>query len=147
MNQISKNREVVFLCVGNSKIWFDSFGPMIGSLLMYLNIDKFIYGNLKKNIKGDNIEEYIDMIYRFHHNPYIVVFDSAISNREEVYLKIREGSTRCASFSSSPVDVGDLSVLLCFSKNNIKNLSNYKLLLKNVKKVAGFIKLIVCGKD
>jgi len=37
-------REIIFLCVGNPKIWFDSFGPIVGSVLKHLKIEKLFMG-------------------------------------------------------------------------------------------------------
>ena len=60
-------RSIVFLCVGNAKVWFDCFGPYVGSLLQKLEIDYYVYGNVRSNILTNNIEEYVNMIYRFQH--------------------------------------------------------------------------------
>lgn len=141
LKKIAKNREVVFLCVGNPKIWFDSFGPLMGSLLKFLDVEKFIYGNIKAPILSFNIEEYISMIYRFHVKPYIVVIDNAISNVSKSCIKIKEGSTKCASLSN-PVSVGDMSILCCLNKNEIKDSLNYKNILFQIKDVGRMIKFV-----
>ena len=142
LKEISKKQEVVFLCVGNPKIWFDSFGPMMGSLLKYLNLEKFIYGNLKSPIKAENLEQYVNMIYRFHINPFVVVIDSAISKASNIQLKIKEGAIKCACLSDNPLEVGDMSIMLCISKEKMLNSNNYKVLLNDVKKLSWFINYV-----
>ena len=135
-------REVVFLCVGNSKVWFDSFGPLVGSFLQYLEFPKYIYGNLKTSITKSNVEKYIDMIYKFHINPFIVVIDSAISNTLVPKIKIKKGQTTVACMSDNPVMVGDYSILFCLNKKQMKDSFYYKNLFTCVKKVGRMIKFI-----
>ncbi len=143
--KISKEREVVFLCVGNSKIWFDSFGPLMGSLLKCFDLNKFIYGNIRANIKPCNLKEYVDLIYKFHASPYIIVFDSALSNTNSG-ICVREGSIVCASLSSEKVEVGDLSVTYNITREVAASPKNYHDMLHAVKQVARFI-LFVFGQS
>lgn len=141
LKTVSKDREVIFLCVGNSKIWFDSFGPLIGSLLQMIDIEKYVYGNIKSSIVSSNLEEYIDMIYKFHVKPYIVVIDNAISNVSKPCLKIKEGSVKCACLSRA-IEVGDMSIIYSLNPNHIKDSSNYKDMLSSVKNLARMIKFV-----
>lgn len=138
VERIAKDREVVFLCVGNSKVWFDSFGPTMGSLLMHLDLEKFIYGNLRANITSRNIGEYVDMIYKLHIDPFIVVFDNALS-KENVGLVVREGPIECAAFSENSTTVGDLSVIFNVTREFISSPDNCDQMRKAVKKVARFL--------
>lgn len=128
-----RNKEIIFLCVGNPKIWFDSFGPIIGSILKHLNIEKFIYGNTLSYINAENIESYIKMIYGFHTNPFIIVFDNALSNVSEPTLKIKEGEVKCASLSKNAVYVGDYNITYCLNKNHLKDNKNYFKMIKEIK--------------
>lgn len=136
------DREVIFLCVGNGKIWFDSFGPMMGSLLKRCQLKKFIYGNLQYSIKGSNIKEFIEMIAKFHINPFIIVFDSCLS--KSCGLTIKKGPLLC-SFLSEGVEVGDLSVSFNMTKEFINDPRNFKKLLSEVKRVARYI--VYCFKE
>lgn len=133
-----EDREVIFLCVGNSKIWYDSFGPVMGSLLMNFELEKYIYGNTRMDIKASNLQEYIDMINKFHINPFIIVFDSALS-KENRGLVLRRGATTCGALSDSKVSVGDLSITYNLTSDMIKDVSNYKGMLEEIKRVARFI--------
>lgn len=134
LNKVKKDKQIIFLCVGNSKIWFDSFGPIVGSVLKLMDFGFYIYGNTKTNINAKNINEYIEMIYNFHKNPYIIVFDNSLSMVEEPMLKIKEGPTICSVFNNS-VSVGDLSVTYCLSKKHIKNHIYFNEMLKSIKKI------------
>ena len=143
-SKMSETREVVFLCVGNSKVWFDSFGPMIGSVLGELRLEKFIYGNTRFDITSKNLQEFVDLIYKLHINPYIVVFDSCLSC-DKVGLCIKPGSIMCAALTNSAVRVGDLSITFNVTKDFIKDPSGNALLLKEVKRVARYV--LYCFKN
>ena len=139
LKEISKKTTLIFLCVGNSKIWYDSFGPIFGSLLKLLNFNYYIYGNLKSNINANNIEDYIDMIYKFHEKPFIIVIDNAISNEEIPKIKIINGSINCAVFSKKNILVGDMGILYCLNKKHLQNLNNYNLMLKDIARMILFV--------
>lgn len=134
-------REVVFLCVGNSKIWYDSFGPMIGSLLKHLNINKFVYGNCGYNITAKNLDEYLNLIYKFHVNPFIIVVDSCFSSRS-CGLKVSLSPSLVAGFTDKSRRVGDLSINYCVNKDEIKDSKNYMKMLRSIKSVALFIDFV-----
>ncbi len=136
LKEVSKTREVVFLCVGSSKVWYDCFGPMFGSLLKYLDIDKFVYGNLPCNITASNLQEYVDMIYKFHTSPYVVVVDNSLSGLTSRGLYVGEGPITCAAYTTEGVSVGDCHICYGFSKEDLKDSHNYYKMLKSLKVTA-----------
>lgn len=138
-----KDREIVFLCVGNDKYWFDSFGPIFGSVLQKLNIEKFIYGNTKCSIKACNLKQYVDMLYKFHQNPYVVVIDSALSSCDQESVKVKEGPITCAYLSDKSMSVGDLAITYNIPKKQIHNPDNYMKLIKNLKNVARILYFVL----
>ena len=140
LKKISNTREVVFLCVGNSKIWYDSFGPMMGTLLQYLGVENYVYGNIKSNIDVSNIQYYIDVIYKFHYNPYIVVFDNALSSNDEFVIKINKKSTTCAALSKNAVEVGDVSIMCLSPCSLLKNNCCYYHMLGEIKRLGLYFK-------
>lgn len=135
-------KSIVFLCVGNSKVWFDCFGPYVGSLLQKLGIEYYVYGNVRSNILTNNIEEYVNMIYRFHVNPYIIVFDSAISDVEDFDIVVKEGQTTCGAFSDKAFSVGDLKVSCLVPAKEIKSSAGYVKMLAAVKRIGFFINYV-----
>lgn len=140
LKDINKNREVVFLCVGNAKIWYDSFGPMVGTILQYMGINNYVYGNLKSNICQDNLKTYIDIIYRYHYDPYIVVVDNCLSASNKFEVIIKEGPTDCAGLSKEPISIGDCGILCLTPKCCFKSSLEYKNMLKCVKKLSLYFK-------
>lgn len=142
LSKISKEKQLIFLCVGNSKIWFDSFGPIVGSILKLFDLGYYIYGNTKSNITSNNLNSYIEMIYRFHNNPYIVVFDNAISKTQKPMLKIKEEPIYCSVLKNS-VLVGDMSVTYCVNSEDIKHCENYEYMLISIKKIVRMIYFVL----
>lgn len=133
------DRPIVFLCVGNSKIWYDSYGPMVGTLLRYLGFNYYIYGNLRSNVNLDNLSEFIEMIYKFHVNPFVIVFDSAISTGEEYDITAECKAMNCGALRGKGTMVGDFSVKFLIPAKDINCNNGYKDLLKAVKKTGMFM--------
>ena len=140
-------RSIVFLCVGNSKVWFDCFGPYVGSLLQKLGVEYYVYGNVRANILTDNIEEYVNMIHRFHVKPYIIVFDSAVSDVEEFDISVKEEQTTCGAFSENPFSVGDMKVSCLVPVKEIKSSVGYAKMLSVVRKIGFFINYVFDDKN
>lgn len=142
LTNLSKDYEVVFLCVGNPKVWYDSFGPMFGSLLKHFNLNKFIYGDLKAPITSENINYYIDCIYKFHVKPFVVVIDSAISSDCFGVTKINDCGLDIACLSDRSTHVGDMSISYTIGKNDVSNYQKFSEMLKDIKNVARMINFI-----
>ena len=134
--KISEEREVVFLCVGNSRVWYDCFGPIFGSVLISLGINKYIYGNTKFNITANNVSYFVELIYKFHNNPYIIVVDSILDGNFCGGLKIREKSIICAGLSNSPLEIGDMSITYSIDINNKQKYYLLDDILQKIKKMS-----------
>lgn len=76
----NENRELVFVCIGTSKVIGDSLGPLVGSYLKK-NSKLQVCGDLKDNIckKSD-----INRVFHNLSNKCVIVVDSAISNVDKV---------------------------------------------------------------
>lgn len=144
VNGLKENRSVVFLCVGNSKIWYDAFGPYVGTLLQKMGIGNYVYGNIRSNILLSNIDEFIDMIYKFHSNPYIIVVDSAISDCSNFDLCVKEEKTVCGAFSENPVEIGDLKISCLIPAKAVLVPKCKNKLIAQIKRICFFIKYVFC---
>lgn len=140
----NQKKNVVFLCVGNSKIWFDSFGPIVGSFLQCRGVENYVYGNVNSNVLSNNICEFIDMIYKFHVNPFIIVVDSSISNVSSFDLFVNEEPTLCGAFSENPCEVGDLKIACLVPSDNIFSEKNQKGFTSQIKKICLFLDYVFC---
>lgn len=140
----NQKRNVVFLCVGNSSVWFDSFGPIVGSFLQTRGVDNFVYGNVRSNILMKNICEYVDMIHKFHVNPYIIVVDSSVSDVSSFELLVKEESTICGAFSENPCQIGDLKIACLVPSKDVFSDKNKNRFASQIKKICLFLNFVFC---
>lgn len=142
LKEIDNSRPIVFLCVGNSKIWYDCFGPFVGSVMQKLGFKYFVYGNNRANVLLNNIVEYISMIYSFHMNPFIVVLDSSISNCDEFDIRVEFESTVCGAFSDQSVEIGDCKISCLVPAKEIKRSVGYYKMIKEIKRICFFLNYV-----
>ena len=112
--RLQGNTDIVFLCLGTSKMLADAYGPMVGSLLKNkYNIPTYVYGDLVKNVNAININDYLQMIKKAHPYSHIIVIDSALGNELNIG-KIK--FLGCGTIPRSALDnslylIGDSSIL------------------------------------
>lgn len=112
MSEVIRNNamsDIVFLCIGTSKIIGDSFGPFVGSRLK-CNENEFIhvYGTMENNLNFVNAKEIVEDINFRYKNPCIVTIDAALSNKGRVgdivlgkgYIKIGKALEKSLCFYS-----------------------------------------------
>lgn len=101
----------VFLCVGNSGIVGDCFGPLVGEFLTKKYGIKQVFGNLCHNITSKNLEVECDKIKTLFPDSKIVVVDAALSQPENVGM-VKFLTTGCIPACGTNFKiVGDFSLL------------------------------------
>lgn len=80
----TKNK--VFLCIGTTKCVGDSLGPRVGEILSkkIKKSNVYVIGNIKNNISYKKIYNALYKIYNNIEKPYLILIDSALSNKEYV---------------------------------------------------------------
>ena len=72
---------IIFLCIGTSKLIGDSIGPHVGDKLKIIENDYIkVYGTTENNVDFLNSKYVIEKIYKEYNNPYIITIDAALSN-------------------------------------------------------------------
>lgn len=133
LNAINKN--IIFLCIGTTKIIGDSFGPLVGSILKYELKDYKeikVVGDLKNTITYNNIEEYMNDIKEKCNNSVIVVLDSALSDRKnigKIFIQDR-GLKYAESLKKKNRIIGNISIKAVVGENYNNPIKNYKSLNK-----------------
>jgi len=89
---ISKFSEIIFLCIGSSRVIGDMIGPMVGEKLKNrLGNERFnkvkIYGDMKSNLNLKNANNITEKLKQIYDNPLIVTIDTALG-KEEMINKI-----------------------------------------------------------
>ncbi len=75
---------IIFLCIGTSKIIGDSIGPVIGSRLKEVENEMVqVYGTTDNMVNFINAKEVIESVYSGYEKPYIITIDSTLSNSRE----------------------------------------------------------------
>ena len=124
-------RPIIFLCIGTDKIIGDSFGPIVGHFLTNEE-NIIIYGNLINTVNATNLYEVSKKIMKKYINPYIVVIDSAISEKELINkIVIGNGGINPGSaLDKDLIKVGDMyinAIVGEMSENNFEELKKVKL--------------------
>ena len=130
----NKINEIVFVCIGTTKIIGDSFGPIVGTYLKE-NLDKNekiqVIGDIKEALTYDKIEKNIKQIEGKNRNKLIIVLDSALSNSEDIgkiFIQNR-GLKYGESLKKNNSTIGNISIKAVVGedkKNNIKNFNNLR---------------------
>ena len=91
-NRIQKGN-CVFMCIGTEKVFSDSLGPRVGTLLN-LNMKKptFIYGMCEQNITAENLLYCYNFIKAMHPESCVIVVDAAVGSSEQIgKIQLSEG--------------------------------------------------------
>lgn len=84
--ELNNENKKVFLCIGTSNCIGDSLGPRVGELLssrLYSG-NVYVIGNLRENVNHGNIYTVLKSIYTNINNPYLIIIDSALSNKRYI---------------------------------------------------------------
>ena len=118
----NEDKELLFLCVGTSKIIGDSFGPMVGTKLKNLSRNINVLGNMNEPMCRTNINKKLDEIKKCKREKYIVAIDSAISEIKENIGQIFISNNSMilgSGINRNILEIGDVSIkaVVC---NNFK---------------------------
>lgn len=79
------NEQTVYMCIGTEKVFSDSLGPRVGSLLNEnLGEPAFVYGLRNQNITAENLLYSYNFIKALHPNSKIVVIDAAVGTVDQI---------------------------------------------------------------
>lgn len=104
----------VFVCIGTDKVFSDSLGPKVGSLLNnQMNKPFFVYGLCDRNITAENLIYCFDFIKKMHPNCQTVVVDAAVGTAEQIgNIQISDGGiVPGAATNKNLPTVGDVSIV------------------------------------
>ena len=104
----------VYMCIGTEKVFSDSLGPRVGTLLNEnMAFPAFVYGLLDSNITAENLLYSYNFIKALHPASTIVVIDAAVGTREQIgKIQLCDGGIvpGAATNKNLPV-VGDLGIV------------------------------------
>ena len=104
----------VFMCIGTDKVFADSLGPRVGSLLNdRLTSPLFVYGLCNNNITAENLTCSYNFIKAMHPSSQIVVIDSAVGTQGQIgKVQICNGGIIPGAATNKKLPlVGDVSIV------------------------------------
>lgn len=104
----------IFLCLGTEKVFSDSLGPRVGSLLNeQMEKPCFIYGLCNQNITAENLVYCHNFIRKMHPNSQIIVVDAAVGASEQIgKIQISDGGiVPGAATNKNLPTIGDISIV------------------------------------
>lgn len=91
----ANKQDIIFVCIGTDRSTGDSLGPLTGTKLKRLNIPSPIYGTLDDPVHATNLAEYVALIHKTFHHPYIIAIDACLGQLDNVgYLSLGRGSVK-----------------------------------------------------
>jgi putative sporulation protein YyaC len=112
--RFANKKEIVFVCVGNYKVWFDCFSSIIATYLRQNKNNKyFVYGGSDFPIIADNLCTFMDFIARVHPSAFVIVVDNCLTlnKSQNCTLEIKNSPAVPAGFVSNK-SFGNASILL-----------------------------------
>ncbi len=104
----------VFMCIGTEKVFSDSLGPRVGTLLNRdMKTPSFVYGLCEQNITAENLLYCYNFIKAMHPDSQIVVVDAAVGSTEQIgKIQISEGGIYPGAATNKNLpSVGDIGIV------------------------------------
>ena len=73
---LSRHIDIVCVCVGTSKMHGDSFGAIVGDMLLDLRLPIWVYGSSLSNVDARNISATMQVINLVHSHSFVLVIDA-----------------------------------------------------------------------
>jgi putative sporulation protein YyaC len=106
-------REYVVVCIGTDRSTGDALGPFTGTFLSAKKPKHLtVYGTLHEPVHAKNLDEYIEMIEKQHHNPFIIAVDACLGKSSSVgHIITGKGSLLPGAALNKPLpEVGDMHI-------------------------------------
>lgn len=102
----------VFMCIGTEKVFSDSLGPRVGSLLNQ-ELNAFVYGMREQNITAENLLYCYNFIKALHPDSSVVVVDAAVGASEQVgNVQLCDGGILPGAATNKNLpEVGDVGII------------------------------------
>lgn len=109
----TKDKKLIFLCIGTDRATGDSLGPVLGYKLSRLSMpEAAIYGNLSQPVHAQNLSATLEQIHAEHSRPFIVAIDASLGRKEQIgYISLKtEGIYPGQGVNKKLPKTGDISI-------------------------------------
>lgn len=84
-SKLANGNPPVYMCIGTEKVFSDSLGPRVGTLLnLQMNEPSFVYGLIEQNITAENLLKSYEFIKSMHPDNPIVVVDAGVGDADQL---------------------------------------------------------------
>ena len=106
-------KNLVFLCIGTTKIIGDSVGPKVGDKLKARGVNAYVYGSTQRQVTAINVDDYTKMIKTRHKEDVIIVIDSALGKSKDIgSIKVTQNGIKPGgAFDKDKERIGDIGIL------------------------------------
>ena len=78
-SKLTNGNAPVYMCIGTEKVFSDSLGPRVGTLInLAMDEPAFVYGLVEQNITAENLCKSYEFIKSMHPDNPIVVVDAGV---------------------------------------------------------------------
>jgi putative sporulation protein YyaC len=119
----------VFLCIGTPKHVWDSYGPMVGSLLRENKKDIICLGTMDNPVNSYNVERTELIIKEKYPDHMIIAIDGAVTNSKDRanQIWIMEGGFKPGqAYSKDLREIGDYSILFAIDSDDMESKDHTK---------------------
>lgn len=130
--EIHNSYNKVFLCIGTSRCIGDSLGPRVGEILSKkIESDNIcVFGNIEQNVNYSNINIILEKIYKEINNPYLIIIDSALSNKKYIGKIIvnKKNMIIGSALDKQDYKLGSISIKGIVGENKNNRICNFNTL-------------------
>lgn len=84
-SKIKNDSTPIYMCIGTEKVFSDSLGPRVGTLLnLAMDAPTFVYGLIEQNITAENLLRSYEFIKAMHPDNPIVVVDAGVGDIDQL---------------------------------------------------------------
>lgn len=127
--------QIAILCIGTDKMTGDSFGPLVGTMLIkmledYNIYNVNIYGNLERNLNYINIEDELIRVKNENKNACIIVVDAALSQKENIgkIILTNKNVSLGQGLKKEKLEIGNIGIKAVVGKDYKIPKYNFKVL-------------------
>lgn len=91
---MSKNQELVLVCIGSDRATGDCLAPLVGTFLSKSNLKNvYIYGTLENTVHAKNLVSTLEDIQNKHNDAFVIAIDASLGREQSVgHVTIGVGS-------------------------------------------------------
>lgn len=106
-------KQIVFLCVGTSKVAGDSLAPRVGDKLIESNLPCYVYGVSNNNVNRKNLLNYLCFIQKMHPNCILITIDAGLSKKQPIGIVdiAKGGISPARAITKKTFKIGDIGIL------------------------------------